>query len=94
MKRTITNLMLRSSTLQMRVKYKNPKELTSKLRDLIDTYLEGLIEPNKFSETVSAIIDANHDRIYKNGVISKSLVEALGEERTKIINSIIVNIKH
>lgn len=73
----------------MRVKYKNPKELTSKLRDLIDMYLESLLEYEKLAETVIAIVNANHDRIYKNGVISKTLSTALGEERVNIINNIV-----
>ncbi|MBV7276540.1 TIGR04540 family protein [Clostridium thailandense] len=72
----------------MRASYKNPKELESKLRDLVDTYLEGLLDYEELEQTVAAIINANGDRVYKNGFIPTRLSTALGYERTDIIAKI------
>jgi uncharacterized protein (TIGR04540 family) len=77
----------------MRASYKNPKELTSKLRDLIDTYLEGLIDHEKLEKTVVAIINANENRVYKNGFIPTKLAADLGIERVNVINKIAETMK-
>jgi uncharacterized protein (TIGR04540 family) len=72
----------------MRLSYKNPNELASKLRDLVDTYLEGIITNEKFEKTVIGIIEANEDRVYKNGFMPTKLATALGEDRVNIISKI------
>ena len=40
----------------MRAVYRNPKELASKIKDLVDTYLEDMITEEKFEETIIAIL--------------------------------------
>lgn len=77
----------------MRVKYKNPNELESKLRDLVDTYLDSLIDYEKLEKTVIAIINANGNSVYKNGFMKANLANALGDERVNIINKIAEKIK-
>jgi hypothetical protein len=77
----------------MRASYKNPKELSSKLRDLVDTYLEGLLGYDELEKTVIAIIKANEDRVYKNGFMPTKLAGILGTERVDIINKIAETIK-
>lgn len=77
----------------MRASYKNPKELSSKLRDLVDTYLEGLLSYEELEKTVVAIINANEDRVYKNGFMPTKLAAVLGDERVDIINKIAETIK-
>lgn len=72
----------------MRASYKNPKELESKLRDLVDTYLDSLIDYEKLGKEVSAIISANENRVIKNGFIPTKLANALGNERASIIKRI------
>ncbi|MCT8977150.1 TIGR04540 family protein [Clostridium sp. CX1] len=72
----------------MRASYKNPKELASKLRDLVDTYLEGLMDYEKLEKSVIAIINANGDMVYKNGFMPTKLAAALGVERVAIIDKI------
>lgn len=72
----------------MRASYKNPKELASKLRDLVDTYLEGLLDYEELEKTVVAIINANEDRVYKNGFMPTKLAGDLGPERVDVINKI------
>ena len=41
----------------MRAVYRNPKELASKIKDLVDTYLEDMITEEKFEETIMAMIE-------------------------------------
>lgn len=77
----------------MRASYKNPKELASKLRDLVDTYLEGLLSYEELEKTVVAIINANGDRVYKNGFMPTKLSGVLGPERVDIINKIAETMK-
>ena len=50
----------------MRAVYRNPKELATKLKDVIDLYLDDLLSYEKLESTVVAMIKANDDRIYKN----------------------------
>lgn len=77
----------------MRASYRNPKELASKLRDLVDTYFENLIGYEELEQTVIAIINANEDRVYKNGFMPTKLATVLGAERVNIINKIAETMK-
>ncbi|AOR23556.1 TIGR04540 family protein [Clostridium taeniosporum] len=70
----------------MRTIYKNPSELATCLKDLVDTYLENLITYEKMEEKMSKILVANN--VYKNGFISVKLSNIIGEERMEIINKI------
>ncbi|AWI05399.1 TIGR04540 family protein [Clostridium drakei] len=72
----------------MRASYKNPKELASKLKDLVDTYFEGLLSYEELEKTIIAIINANGDRVYKNGFMPTKLAGILGTERVDVINKI------
>lgn len=73
----------------MRVVYRNPKELATKLKDLVDTYREGLIDEEKFQNIIVAMVEKNEDRVYKNGFMPTKLINTLGEERKLIIDEII-----
>lgn len=73
----------------MRVVYRNPKELATKIKDLVDTYREGLIAEDKFETTLIAMIERNEDRIYKNGFMPAKLISVIGEERKSIIDEIV-----
>jgi uncharacterized protein (TIGR04540 family) len=75
----------------MRAIYRNPKELGTCLKDLVDNYLENLLSEERLKEKVTKIIDANGDRAYKDGKISSKIYPYLGEERIAIINKIIEN---
>lgn len=77
----------------MRAVYRNPKELATKMKDLIDSYRDSLITYEKLEETVIAMIKANDDRVYKNGFMPTKLISVLGEERKAIIDEIAKNIK-
>lgn len=77
----------------MRAVYRNPKELATKMKDLVDSYRDSLITYEKLEQTVIAMINANEDRIYKNGFMPTKLINALGEERKAIIDEIAKNIE-
>lgn len=74
----------------MRTVYRNPKELATCLKDIIDVYLESLISEEKLKEKLNLIVKANYDRIYKDGNISSKIKPYLGDERIEIINRVIV----
>ena len=73
----------------MRLVYKNPKELATFIKDLIDNYLEDLITYDELKEKVIKIIEANKDRVYKDNKISLKIYPYLGDERVEILNKII-----
>ena len=72
----------------MRAVYRNPKELASKIKDLVDTYLEDMITEEKFEETIMGMIERNEDRVYKNGFMPSKLISVIGEERKAIIDKV------
>ena len=72
----------------MKTIYKNPKELGTKIKDLIDTYRDSLMTHEEFQKTVIAIIEKNEDRVYKNGFMPTKLISIIGEDRKAIIDEI------
>lgn len=74
----------------MRSVYKNPKELATAVKDLIDLYLDDLMTYEKLSEKVTRISENNGDRFYKNGKIDNKLAGVLGNDRLEIVNQILI----
>lgn len=72
----------------MKVVYKNPKELATRINDLFDTYKDELISYEEFEKTVIALIENNGDKIYKNGFMPVKLIRVIGEDRKAIIDEI------
>lgn len=72
----------------MRKVYKDPKELSMCLKDLIDLYLDSVITYDKLQEKLTVLFNANEDRIYKGGNISIKISNTLGSIRVDIINKI------
>ena len=72
----------------MRKVYKDPKELAICLKDLVDFYLDDVMTYEKLQEKVSVLINANEDRIYKDGRISLKISNVLGNSRVDILNKI------
>lgn len=75
----------------MRTLYKNPKELGACLRDMVDLYRDDLMTYEKLSEKIMKLVEANEERIFKNGRIEIKISNILGEERVAIINEIVNN---
>ena len=72
----------------MRKVYKNPKELATCLKDLVDFYLDDVITYNKLKEKITILIDANEDRIYKDGIISLKISNIIGNSRADVIKKV------
>jgi len=73
----------------MRTVYKNPKELGTCLKDLVDNYLEDLITFEHLEEKVKKIVTSNGDSAYKDGKISSKIYPYLGKERVEILDKIV-----
>ncbi|SFU59165.1 conserved hypothetical protein [Clostridium sp. DSM 8431] len=71
----------------MRSVYKNPKELATCLKDLVDLYFDGLMSYEKLSTKIVKIVDSNE--VYRNGFMENKISNVLGEDRIEVINKII-----
>ena len=60
----------------MRAVYRNPKELATAVKDLVDEFQDDLLTEDKFQERLQKIADANEERFIKNGKVEK-----IGESR-------------
>ncbi|MGH4119686.1 TIGR04540 family protein [Clostridium sp.] len=72
----------------MRKVYKDPKELSMCLKDLVDLYLDNIITYEKLVEKITILLNANEERIYKDGNISTKILYIIGSTRVDIINEI------
>ncbi|EHI97957.1 MULTISPECIES: TIGR04540 family protein [unclassified Clostridium] len=73
----------------MRAVYRNPRELATCLKDIVDTYYDDLISYEKMEERIIKIVDANRDSIYKDKSMSVKIANVLGERRAEIINNVV-----
>ncbi|MBU3158552.1 TIGR04540 family protein [Clostridium frigoris] len=73
----------------MRKTYKNPKELGTCLKDLVDFYLDDVMEYNKLKEKIIILANANGDRLYKDGNIPIKISNILGASRVDIIKKVL-----
>ncbi|MBL4932126.1 TIGR04540 family protein [Clostridium paridis] len=72
----------------MRAVYKNPKELATVIKDSVDAYLEDLVTYDQLEQKLTKVINANGERVYKNGIIALQISNVLGESRVEIVNKI------
>ena len=54
----------------MRAVYRNPKELATCLKDIVDAHDDDLISYEKMEERIMKLVEANKDAIYKEKNIS------------------------
>lgn len=73
----------------MRAVYRNPRELATCLKDIVDTYYDDLISYEKMEERIMKIVNANKEAIYKDKSMSVKIANILGDERTKVINKVV-----
>lgn len=73
----------------MRAVYRNPKELATCLKDIVDTYEDDLIPYEKMEERIMKIVEANKDAIYKEKSMSVKIANVLGEKRVETINKVV-----
>ena len=73
----------------MRAVYRNPKELATCLKDIVDTYEDDLISYEKMEERIIKIVEANKEAIYKEKNMSVKIANVLGDQRVDIINKVV-----
>lgn len=73
----------------MRAVYRNPKELATAVKDLVDLYQDDLMTYEKLVLKIKAISESNGDRFYKNGKIENRLANVLGEDRLELLNQLL-----
>lgn len=73
----------------MRAVYRNPRELATCLKDIVDTYYEDLMTYEKMEEKVMKIVNANRDAIYKEKAMSVKIANVLGKNREAMIDEIV-----
>ena len=73
----------------MRAVYRNPKELATCLKDIVDTYDDNLISYEKMEDRIMKIVDANKEAIYKEKSMSVKIANVLGDKRVEIINKVV-----
>lgn len=72
----------------MRAVYREPKELATCLKDLVDNYLENLIEYEVLETKIKKIVAANEERLYKEKSMMPKISRYLDKEQISIINKI------
>ena len=70
----------------MRATYRNPKELATAVKDLVDEYQDDLITFDKFEGKLKKIAEANEERLFKNGNVESKISSILGSERVELLN--------
>ena len=73
----------------MRKVYRNPKELATCLKDIVDVYLEDLMTYETMESKILTIVEANRDRVYKEKNMNVNISKYLGDERVEIIDKIV-----
>ena len=75
----------------MRKVYRNPRELATCLKDIVDVYLEDLMTYETMESKILAIVEANRDRVYKEKNMNVNISKYLVDERVEIIDKIVKN---
>ncbi|EQB87815.1 uncharacterized protein (TIGR04540 family) [Clostridium punense] len=73
----------------MRLTYKNPRELATAVKDLVDSYLDDVMEYEVLEERLKKLVASNMERVYKDDIMSSKIANVLGKERVNIVNRII-----
>ncbi len=69
----------------MRAVYRNPRELATAIKDLIEEFQDDLISEEKFQVRLNKIAEANEERFIKNGKVENKIANVLGEERLELV---------
>ena len=73
----------------MRAVYRNPKELATCLKDIVDAHDDDLISYEKMEERIMKLVEANKEDIYKEKNMSVKIANVLGNKREEIINKVV-----
>ena len=72
----------------MRKIYKDPKALGACLKDLVDFYLDDVMTYEKLEGKINILINANEDRLFKDGNLSLKISNIIGSTRANVINKV------
>ena len=73
----------------MRKVYRNPKELATYLKDMVEMYFDDLMTYEKMEAKIKEVIEANEERFFKNGNVDVKVAQIIGESNMEVINKII-----
>ena len=73
----------------MRKVYRNPKELATYLKDMVEMYFDDLMTYEKMEAKIKEVIEANEERFFKNGNVDVKGAKIIGESNMEVINKII-----
>lgn len=73
----------------MRAVYRNPRELATCLKDIVDMYDDDLITYDKMEQRILKIVEANREAIYKEKSMSVKIANVIGKNREAIIDEIV-----
>ncbi len=73
----------------MRAVYRNPRELATCLKDIVDAHDDDLISYEKMEERIMKLVEANKEAIYKEKNMSVKIANVLGNKREEIINKVV-----
>jgi len=73
----------------MRKVYKDPKELATCLKDLVDFYLDDVMTYDKLKVKIDILFNANGDRLFKEGRVPLKISNVLGDARVDVIKKIL-----
>ena len=73
----------------MRKVYRNPKELATYLKDMVEMYFDDLMTYEKMEAKIKEVIEANEERFFKNGNVDVIVAKIIGESNMEVINKII-----
>ena len=73
----------------MRTVYRNPRELATCLKDIVDNYYEDLISYEEMSEKILKIVKCNKESIYKEKAMSTKISNVIGADREAVIDKIV-----
>lgn len=74
----------------MRKVYKDPKELGTCLKDLVDFYLDDVMTYDKLKGKIDILFNANGDRLFKEGRVPLKISNILGDTRVDVIKNILI----
>ncbi|MGH4051316.1 MAG: TIGR04540 family protein [Clostridium sp.] len=74
----------------MRKVYKDPKELGTCLKDLVDFYLDDVMTYDKLKGKIDILFNANGDRLFKEGRVPLKISNILGDTRVDVIKKILL----
>ena len=69
--------------------FKNQKDMSVKLIEVIDLYWEGKISESDFLNDINLLVDKNIDIIFKDGNYRAVIMQRLGKKRVCLLDKVL-----